>query len=173
MRSEIAGVSKAPNPATTSGSGRRTSLRMRNPGPGYMTADWGLLTIVLLLVGALSSLGLWRHRLLQPPANPGGWNSYAGLISMHRPADELAMDNDIRQIVQEHGRVSDDVSALARDADLYDAGMTSHASVSVMLALEDRFDVEFPERMLKRRTFESIAAITAAITELTGETSAV
>jgi acyl carrier protein len=42
-----------------------------------------------------------------------------------------------------------------------------------MLALEDAFDVEFPERMLKRRTFESIAAITAAISELTGETTAV
>ncbi len=85
---------------------------------------------------------------------------------MHRPADEFAMDDDIRQIVQEHGRVSDDVSALARDADLYDAGMTSHASVSVMLALEDRFDVEFPERMLVPSVFQSVAAISSALTEL-------
>ena len=85
---------------------------------------------------------------------------------MHRPADEFAMDDDIRQIVQEHGRVSDDVSALARDADLYDAGMTSHASVSVMLALEDRFDVEFPESMLVPSVFQSVAAISSALTEL-------
>ena len=41
-------------------------------------------------------------------------------------------------------------TALAEDADLYEAGMTSHASVNVMLALEDAFDVEFPDRMLKR-----------------------
>jgi len=76
------------------------------------------------------------------------------------------MDDHIRQIVQEHGRVSDDVSALGRDADLYDAGMTSHASVSVMLALEDRFDVEFPESMLVPSVFQSVAAISSALTEL-------
>jgi acyl carrier protein len=82
-------------------------------------------------------------------------------------------DAAIRQTLNEHGRLAVDVDSLDADADLYQAGLTSHASVSVMLALEDAFDVEFPERMLKRRTFESIAAITAAITELTGETSAV
>jgi acyl carrier protein len=36
----------------------------------------------------------------------------------------------------------------------------------VMLALEDTFDVEFPDAMLKRSVFESIAAIDAAVTEL-------
>ena len=85
---------------------------------------------------------------------------------MHRGADEFAMDDDIRQIVQEHGRLSDDVGALARDDDLYDAGMTSHASVSVMLALEDRFDVEFPEHMLVPSVFQTIAAISSALTDL-------
>jgi acyl carrier protein len=85
---------------------------------------------------------------------------------MHRRADEFAIDEDIRRIVQEHGRVSEDVSALARDADLYDAGMSSHASVSVMLALEDRFDVEFPEHMLVPGVFQSISAISSALTEL-------
>jgi acyl carrier protein len=44
--------------------------------------------------------------------------------------------------------------------------MTSHASVNLMLALEDRFDTEFPDHMLKRSVFESIAAIAAALTEL-------
>jgi len=44
--------------------------------------------------------------------------------------------------------------------------MTSHASVNVMLALEDHFDVEFPDRMLKRDVFESIDAIASAIMEL-------
>jgi acyl carrier protein len=82
-------------------------------------------------------------------------------------------DAAIRETLKEHGRLAVDVDSLDADADLYQAGLTSHASVSVMLALEDAFDVEFPERMLKRRTFESIAAITAAISELTGETSAV
>ncbi len=60
---------------------------------------------------------------------------------------------------------------LGRDDDLYQAGMSSHASVTVMLALEDHFDLEFPDRMLTREVFASIAAIEAAITELTGEAS--
>jgi acyl carrier protein len=80
------------------------------------------------------------------------------------------MTEEIRQILADHGRLSVDAAALAPDADLYNAGMTSHASVNVMLALEDHFDVEFPDRMLKRSVFESIAAIEAALKELRAET---
>jgi acyl carrier protein len=72
----------------------------------------------------------------------------------------------IRQILKDQGRLSVDVSTLADDADLYQAGMTSHASVNIMLALEGEFDLEFPDRMLKRSVFESVDAIHAAITEL-------
>ena len=80
------------------------------------------------------------------------------------------MTDRIRDILSKHGRLSvEKVSTLADDADLYLAGLTSHASVNLMLALEDGFDVEFPDRMLQRRYFESIAAIAAAITELKGE----
>lgn len=79
------------------------------------------------------------------------------------------MNDDIRQILEDHGRLSVDVGDLSVDADLYRAGMTSHASVDVMLALEARFDVEFPDRMLKRSSFESIAAIEASVTELLAE----
>ena len=77
------------------------------------------------------------------------------------------MIEQIRAILKEHGRLAVDAATLAEDADLYQAGMTSHASVNVMLALEGTFDVEFPDRMLRRGVFESIAAIQAAITELT------
>jgi acyl carrier protein len=73
----------------------------------------------------------------------------------------------IRSILKEHGRLSKDVDTLADDGDLYQAGMTSHASVNVMLALEGEFDVEFPDAMLKRSVFESVATIRAAIDELT------
>ncbi|MFZ6711214.1 acyl carrier protein [Undibacterium sp. TC9W] len=72
----------------------------------------------------------------------------------------------IRQVLKEHGKFSADIDSLADNADLYEAGMTSHASVNVMLALEDAFDLEFPDRMLKRSVFESINAIDAAIQEL-------
>jgi acyl carrier protein len=74
--------------------------------------------------------------------------------------------DEIRSVLKDHARLPVDVYALAVDADLYQAGMTSHASVNVMLALEDRFDIEFPDRMLKRSVFESIASIAAALGEL-------
>ena len=77
------------------------------------------------------------------------------------------MDDDIRAIVKEHGRLSVDAIALPDEADLYQAGLTSHASVNLMLALEDKFDVEFPDRMLRRGVFGSIASIRTAIAELT------
>ena len=72
----------------------------------------------------------------------------------------------IRSILKDHGRLTKDAETLAADADLYQAGMTSHASVNVMLALEGEFDVEFPDHMLKRSVFESITAIRTAIDEL-------
>ena len=78
------------------------------------------------------------------------------------------MNEDIRGILKEHGRLSVDAATIADDADLYQAGLTSHASVNVMLALEGKFDVEFPDRMLKRGVFESIKSIRAALEELTG-----
>jgi acyl carrier protein len=78
------------------------------------------------------------------------------------------MDEKIRNILSEHGRFPVDVATLGDSEDLFDAGMTSHASVNVMLALEEEFDFEFPEVMLRKSTFESVAAIRAALVELTG-----
>ena len=72
----------------------------------------------------------------------------------------------IREILAQHGRLSVNVSQLKDDSDLYYAGLTSLATVNVMLALEDRFEVEFPEAMLSRKTFASLEAIAEAITDL-------
>lgn len=72
----------------------------------------------------------------------------------------------IRNILKEHGRLSRDAATLDANDDLYQAGMTSHASVNVMLALEGEFEIEFPDAMLKRDVFGSIAAIGAAVSEL-------
>lgn len=78
------------------------------------------------------------------------------------------MTDAIRRILKDHGRLSADAMDLAENADLYQAGMTSHASVNVMLALEGEFDIEFPDEMLRRSVFESIVAIRTAVEELTG-----
>jgi acyl carrier protein len=76
------------------------------------------------------------------------------------------MTDEIRQILRDHGRLAVDVDSLDPADDLYQAGMTSHASVNVMLGLEDAFDVEFPDSMLTRGVFESISSIEAAVSEL-------
>jgi acyl carrier protein len=77
------------------------------------------------------------------------------------------MTDTIRRIVGDEGRLAVDVFTLEDDANLYDVGLTSHASVNLMLALEDAFDIEFPDEMLRKQTFESVAAIRAALEELT------
>lgn len=78
-------------------------------------------------------------------------------------------DIKIRNILEKHGRLNTDPMGLPEDSDLYQAGLTSHASVNVMLALEGEFDVEFPDHMLKRSVFASISAIRIAIDELTAK----
>ncbi len=76
-------------------------------------------------------------------------------------------DDVIRQVLTEHAHLAAPVDSLADGSDLYEAGMTSHASVNVMLGLEDAFDIEFPERLLRKTTFASISSIRAALSELT------
>ena len=76
------------------------------------------------------------------------------------------MTDNIRAILSEHVQLPVDVAGLADEADLYAAGLSSFATVHLMLALEEHYDVEFPDRMLNRRSFESIAAIEAAVSEL-------
>jgi acyl carrier protein len=78
-----------------------------------------------------------------------------------------AMNDAIRAILRDHARLSVDALSLADDADLFNAGMSSHASVNVMLALEGRFDVEFPDRMMTRDVFATIGHIRGALEELT------
>jgi acyl carrier protein len=76
------------------------------------------------------------------------------------------MHHQIREVLAEHARLAADLSTVADDDDLFTAGMTSHASVSVMLALEDSFDLEFPDEMLTRSVFSSISSIAGAISSL-------
>ena len=78
----------------------------------------------------------------------------------------------VREIVAQHGRLGIPVSELQDDGDLYGAGLTSLATVGLMLALEEAFDIEFPDAMLSRKTFSSIASLSAAVETLTGQQSA-
>jgi acyl carrier protein len=80
-----------------------------------------------------------------------------------------AVNAEIRRVLRDHARLPVGVDSIDDRADLFQAGMSSHASVNVMLALEDAFDIEFPDQMLKRSVFESVSGIANAVGELQAE----
>ena len=53
------------------------------------------------------------------------------------------------------------------DGDLYDAGLTSLATVNLMLAIEDEYDFEFEDEVLTRETFQSVTSLASVVTTLT------
>lgn len=73
------------------------------------------------------------------------------------------MKNKIRQIIKDHAHLAAPIDSLNDSSDLYSAGMTSHSSVVLMLALENEFGVEFPATMLSRSVFETIDSIANAL----------
>ena len=73
------------------------------------------------------------------------------------------MNSTIREILSKFGQLPVAVDTIADDADLYAAGLSSFASVQLMLGLEDAFDIEFPDSMLNRKSFASISAIEATV----------
>lgn len=74
----------------------------------------------------------------------------------------------IKNVLAKHGRLSVDVSTLDTNADLYESGLSSLTTVNLMLALEDQFEIEFPEKLLSRKTFQSIESLDQAISEIKG-----
>jgi acyl carrier protein len=72
----------------------------------------------------------------------------------------------IRAAVAQHAKLPRGVDGLTVESDLYAAGMSSHASVNVMLALEDAFELEFPDALLAKATFASLGSIQNAIESL-------
>lgn len=69
------------------------------------------------------------------------------------------MNGEIRALLAKLGGLPVSVDTIANDGDLYAAGLSSFASVQLMLGLEEAFDIEFPDHLLNRKSFASIAAI--------------
>lgn len=84
-------------------------------------------------------------------------------FSAVNPINEDGFKERIRTLVRDHARIGLPVSALQDSTPLYQAGMSSYASVQLMLALENEFSLEFPDRMLSREVFESIDSIASAV----------
>ncbi|MBV9784220.1 MAG: acyl carrier protein [Acidisphaera sp.] len=79
------------------------------------------------------------------------------------------MEVDLRATLDRHGRLDVPAATLADDADLYAAGLDSLAIVNIMLAIEETFQVEFPDSLLSRQSFSSIASLERIIRQLQSE----
>ncbi|MDL2401718.1 acyl carrier protein [Rhizobium mayense] len=69
------------------------------------------------------------------------------------------MNETIRELLAKFGALPVAVDQITDDADLYAAGLSSFASVQLMLGIEEAFDIEFPDNLLNRKSFASIVAI--------------
>ncbi|MDR6820588.1 acyl carrier protein [Neorhizobium sp. 2083] len=76
------------------------------------------------------------------------------------------MNETIRELLTRVGGLPVAVTELADGADLYAAGLSSFASVQLMLGLEEAFDIEFPDNLLNRKSFASIAAIEQTVSHI-------
>ncbi|CAM2138371.1 Aminoacyl carrier protein [Pararobbsia alpina] len=72
----------------------------------------------------------------------------------------------LRRILSESARLDVPVDQIEDTSDLYEHGLSSLATVQIMLAVEDAFDIEIPDAMLTRKLFQSIDSLAAAVSEL-------
>ena len=73
---------------------------------------------------------------------------------------------DIRDVLDKYGKLVVPARDVSDDTDLFTVGLTSHATVNVMLGLEDLYDVEFPEELMKKSTFSSVNSLASALSSL-------
>ncbi|MFB9953484.1 acyl carrier protein [Rhizobium puerariae] len=76
------------------------------------------------------------------------------------------MNETIRELLARVGNLPVAVTELQDGADLYAAGLSSFASVQLMLGLEEAFDIEFPDNLLNRKSFASISAIEETVSQI-------
>lgn len=78
------------------------------------------------------------------------------------------MDEVVREIIALQGRLSVPIDQVAGADDLYAVGVMSHTAVNVMLAIEDRFAIEFPDALMSKSTFATVDALAAAVRDFVG-----
>ncbi len=79
------------------------------------------------------------------------------------------MRDRVRTIVGSMNLVPVPVDGLSDDDNLFDAGMTSFGSVQLMMAIEEEFDIEFPNSLLTRKTFATLGGLTSAVEQIVAE----
>ena len=73
------------------------------------------------------------------------------------------MQEKIRNVIASAAKLSVPAASIVDTDNLHALGLTSLTTVSLMLALEDAFDVEFPDSLLSAQTFASVGSIAAAL----------
>jgi len=81
-------------------------------------------------------------------------------------SDCATPDERIRDLVREFAPALPADPARAREADLHDCGLTSMATVKLMLAIEAAYDLAIPDAELTPENFRSIASIEALVARL-------
>lgn len=79
------------------------------------------------------------------------------------------MRDRVRAIVASMNLVPVPVEGLTDEDNLFDAGMTSFGSVQLMLAIEEEFDIEFPNALLTRKTFATLGGLISAVEQLVSQ----
>ncbi len=73
---------------------------------------------------------------------------------------------EIREVLAECGQLAVPIETLDDNSDLFASGLDSLAIVNVLIGIEERFDVEFPDEFLSRRSFSSITTLDNIVVKL-------
>ncbi|MCG1043331.1 acyl carrier protein [Mycetohabitans sp. B8] len=82
------------------------------------------------------------------------------------------MNSKLREILAQWADLDVPIASLSDDASLYDAGMSSLATVKILMAIENAFNVEIPDEWLTRELFTSVAWLGQAIKQLQSDEAA-
>ncbi|TDT89597.1 MULTISPECIES: acyl carrier protein [Azorhizobium] len=85
---------------------------------------------------------------------------------------DQAIENQLREILKVQGKVAVAPAAIGPDDDLYGLGLSSLATVNVMLEIEARFDIAFPDDALTRATFQTLGGLAALVRRQLGAAAA-
>ncbi len=77
--------------------------------------------------------------------------------------DLAAIEAGIRRLLHENGKLAIDLRRLKDSDDLFEHGLSSLATVGLMIAIEGEFDIEIPDAMLTRDNYRSIGALTRMV----------
>lgn len=84
----------------------------------------------------------------------------------------MVAEHEIRTLLKNVEALAPVADGLGADADLFEHGLCSFGSVQLMLALEERFGIEFPDTLLNRRSFSTIAIIRETVDGLAVQAAA-